>query len=818
MYFARSDQNGNPLAQMPKPLTARLVRNVDGTDQLTFEFTDPNALAFGDYVTFLDPDGNPREYIAQSPSVSRGDGKPLVSVICNGSIAELEGHAIKEKRNRGATATVCLNKALEGTRWTAGVAEGDGTADLSFYDTNTLQAIEDTCSEFGLEVVASYETTDDRISKRTLSLLKRQGRATGVLRRFEYAAGLIDIERTYSASLVFTRVHGRGKGLEKTDAENNDKGGYERKLTFEDINNGKDYVEDTEATARWGVPDANGVRQPVEAYYVNSDCEDKQQLLDETKAYLNKVKEPKVTYEASVIAFATAGLDVQGIALGDSVQLIDQPTGIRVEGRVVEIDMNLLDPTDTQITLGNIIEPFSVTNKRIQDTVTDLISSSDRWDAAANLEPSFVSGVLAGLNSQMNVSGGWTYFTPNQGLFIYDRAIDDNPTAVIQLGGGFIRIANSKLSNGEWDWKAIGTGAGFIAEMLVAGILKGGKSWWNLETGEVEFTSGVIHNASDTVSINMNTGEVILKRGIISDGAGNEWDLSSGGGISITDGTIRISGYVNGEWCQTVIDASGFHVNGRGNDTGSMTDTSGNLGLRVSAVGPDDQNYLEINDATKGGKGFRYLSGRAEMLAFDMSNTSDTSRLSTTWTVNGYRILEAQVGSAYSAGRSMTIYSPAGSDPHFDMQADGNVEITTGGQSSLGMDTQFIHLAVGTPRLTVTSEYAAIVCGENHVMVSKDGIGFVPDINKSQASAAVLENRLMALADEGVDLSDASAYDSMPVSMEELGLGQLHDVLRLLCDGKQDDAKALLDQYESEQKTVSQKTYDSLNRPYALNK
>lgn len=580
MYFARSDQNGNPLPPMPEPLTARLVRNVDGTDQLTFEFTDPNALAFGDYVTFIDPEGNPREYIAQSPSVSRGEGEPLVSVICNGSIAELEGHAIKEKRNRGATATVCLGKALEGTRWTAGTAEGSGTADLSFYDTNSLQAIEDTCGEFGLEAVVSYETTDDRISKRTVSLLKRQGRAAGVLRRFEYAADLVDIERTYSAGLVFTRIHGRGKGLEKTDAENNDKDGYERKLTFEDINNGKDYVEDTQATARWGVPDADGVRQPVEAYYVNSDCEDKQQLLDETKAYLDKVKEPKVTYEASVIAFATAGLDVQGIALGDSVQLVDQPTDIRVEGRVVEIDMNLLDTTDTQITLGNIIEPFSVTNKRIQDTVTDLISSSDRWDAAANLEPSFIGGVLAGLNSQMNVSGGWTYFTPNQGIFIYDRAIDDNPTAVIQLGGGFLRIANSKQSNGEWDWKAIGTGAGFAAEMLVTGILRGGSTWINLDTGEVNFENGVIHDAKNNNSWNLSQG-IFRTRDIEVDGATIDnatIDNATIDGATISNGTID-------DLTATNIHGSNFDVKNSTVEGSTFSTALNGQGVKITGTG-----------------------------------------------------------------------------------------------------------------------------------------------------------------------------------------------------------------------------------------
>ena len=74
-------------------------------------------------------------------------------------------------------------KALAGTRWILGTVH-DGTktteADLAFYHTNALSAIQDICATFGLEAVTTYQpdATGTRIATRTLSLVSRRGAAT----------------------------------------------------------------------------------------------------------------------------------------------------------------------------------------------------------------------------------------------------------------------------------------------------------------------------------------------------------------------------------------------------------------------------------------------------------------------------------------------------------------------------------------------------------------------------------------------------------------------------------------------------------------
>jgi hypothetical protein len=53
----------------------------------------------------------------------------------------------------------------------------------------------------------------------------------------------------------------------------------------------------------------------------------------------------------------------------------------------------------------------------------------------------------------------------------------------IQLLGGSFRIANSKLPNGEWNWRTFGDGNGFVADAFIGGLLKGGKVNFDLTNG-----------------------------------------------------------------------------------------------------------------------------------------------------------------------------------------------------------------------------------------------------------------------------------------------------------------------------------------------
>ena len=52
------------------------------------------------------------------------------------------------------------------------------------------------------------------------------------------------------------------------------------------------------------------------------------------------------------------------------------------------------------------------------------------------------------INQIMNATGGYTYLKPGQGIYVYDKPEDQNPTQCIHIGGGYWRIATTKNRTG----------------------------------------------------------------------------------------------------------------------------------------------------------------------------------------------------------------------------------------------------------------------------------------------------------------------------------------------------------------------------------
>lgn len=308
------DRWGNPKPAPMTVLAARRTQNVDGTDNL--DLLSDLDLEKGDRVAWRDHMGLWREWVVNSTDTSRSDRLPLSTAHCVDAIQELASTYIEDKRNRSATASACAKKALAGTRWILGTVH-DGTktteADLAFYHTDALSAIQDICATFGLEAVTTYQpdATGTRIATRTLSLVSRRGAATPT-KRFTYGKDLASIRRTIDATQVATRLYGWGKGVATTDDDGEETGGYSRKISFADINGGKAYVEDATALALWGVPGPDGTRIHSEADAEFPDCEDPKQLLTLTKEALKTRSQPVVSYECDVTSLAAAGVNAEG--------------------------------------------------------------------------------------------------------------------------------------------------------------------------------------------------------------------------------------------------------------------------------------------------------------------------------------------------------------------------------------------------------------------------------------------------------------------------------------------------------------------------
>lgn len=496
MRYMIFDRWGNPLGDLPYVIKAIRTRATDGTD--TLDITTIGEINKDERIAFKDSMGRWAEYLCQSTQTARAAGMPVTVAYCTGSIAELSRTYIEDKRNRNANAKACLAKALEGTRWAVGTVETGtltGTADLAFYHCTVLEAVQKTADTYGLEVQTEVQPdpTGNRIGRRIIHLVEHRGSAN-TTKRFEYGKDLTQIKRDIDSGDVITRLYGWGKGIEQTNDQGEATGGYGRKISFADVNNGKPYVQDDQALANWGIPGPDGTRHHSEASVDFPDCEDPQELLNLTKAALKTRATPVVSYTADVTALGQAGLSAEGTDVGDSVQIIDTSFAapLRLEGRILQIEEDLAGSlADTKITLGNIRQSYTQRLAAQQQALDKLVSNSGAWNSAAGGAGPYMKDLIDRINQIMNATGGYTYLKPGQGIYVYDKPEDQNPTQCIHIGGGYWRIADHKKANGDWDFRSLANGKGLFADTIFTGRLSdaAGLNFWDMDTGEFSLSA-----------------------------------------------------------------------------------------------------------------------------------------------------------------------------------------------------------------------------------------------------------------------------------------------------------------------------------------
>lgn len=461
------------------------------------------ALKQGYRLVWADRLGKVHEHVCQDPKGLHAGGDTVYTDTAINSICETYGDYIEDKRPYGYGFLQALNVCLGPTRWTAGTVDQTGTVDkgLTFYHTSAREALQ-SILKCGGELETEITVSGGRVTSRRVGIRSHRG-AKGGHRRFTYTKDLASVSRTEHYGAI-TACYGYGKGIET------DTGGYGRKLTFGDINNGKNYVEDATALKLYGRPDGRGGHAHVFGQYENPNCEDAATLLAETRAYHDSRKEPGMTYEADVVDLVQFGREWEGVAVGDDVQIVDTcfSPALRCEGRVTKLVTDELGGA-MRVTLGNITETMADMWLSQQKQVSSLSKRSSSWDVAASTPPSYLQQVVDAMNTQFNMSGSsYTFTSFEQGTIYASVPMDANGRSTtgkgsaMQLCSQGFRIASGCKADGSWDWRTFGTGAGFTADLITVGTLMGdlikagtiqdkaGKNYWNLDESEVHLGPG----------------------------------------------------------------------------------------------------------------------------------------------------------------------------------------------------------------------------------------------------------------------------------------------------------------------------------------
>ena len=506
---------------------------LDGTDELGI--TCAEDLVKGDRIVWIDLQGVCHEHIVDTiDRVHDDDGAPETQAVCINSVNETWDDWLDDKRPSGSV-SVALASILADTRWEVGTCDQGGTASRTFYHESVREGLAGIIETWGGELETLIVHDGARIVSRRVSVRAKRGNQHSA-KRFTWTKDLVSVKRSVASDNPKTRVYGYGKGVETEG------GGYGRRLTFGDINGGKDYVEDAEATTVWGHPDGEGGILPAVASYVNEQCEDAAQLLQETKDYLEQVKEPKVTYTASVIDLYAFGRSWEGVGVGDDVAIIDKgfsAEGVRLHGRVSQIERDLLTG-DATVTFGTLTDTMADMWQSVNNALKSNSQQNALYDAAAGTSVSWLIQLQQALNAQFNAVG--TYHVETFELGEIWSNVPLNPETglpvkatadmwAINVNGRGQRLAAGLTSDGQWDWRTFFTGGMVTADVINAGTMKAdrvraglltdekGNNFWDLTSGEFSLSAGAM--LGDTSVEDLFTGLHELDKtmdGIAEDG------------------------------------------------------------------------------------------------------------------------------------------------------------------------------------------------------------------------------------------------------------------------------------------------------------
>ena len=264
-------------------------------------------------------------------------------------------------------------------------------------------------------------------------------------------------------------------------------------MTFADINDGKDYVENYTYSNRIIYGTA----------IIDERFTDKQSLKDYAQATLDANAVPAVSYECDVVDVAAMDSDYsfQQLQMHKSVWLLDKKFNTRVAHRVVEYCIYPDDASKNKVTLSTVTPSLQSAVRFLQNSINDPNSAArQRETSAVDAATKLITGAKGGNVRFVNDGNG----KPIE-LLIMDT--DDIATAQkvwrFNIGGfGF----SSNGYNGIYA-TAITQDGHIVADFMDVGTLSAvlikstdGKSKWNLSTGEMD-----LYNTKITTSSTGNT-------------------------------------------------------------------------------------------------------------------------------------------------------------------------------------------------------------------------------------------------------------------------------------------------------------------------
>lgn len=269
------------------------------------------------------------------------DGRVVTSVYAEADFYDLAFSAIKRPIEMNADlADVPMGHALQDTGWSVGNVNVTAQRTWRCQEQNALAILRKVQEIYGGDLVFDS-------ANKLVHLLTFDGTDSGAL--FCYRKNMKSIQRVVDTRSLVTRLYAYGKGG----------------LTFESINNGRDYVEDFTYS--------NEIRI---AALDCSNFENPYQMLEFAQLRLAELAQPRISYVMSAMDLSVlTGYEHETWKLGDIVMVYDDELNLSIKTRIVRRQYNLQEPWKTVLELSTTLRELGDASAQ-WDKMSDQLSQS----------------------------------------------------------------------------------------------------------------------------------------------------------------------------------------------------------------------------------------------------------------------------------------------------------------------------------------------------------------------------------------------------------------------------------------------------------
>lgn len=253
------------------------------------------------------------------------------------------GRLVEDVRPENRDAAFILNQTIgANTRWHPVITDTTGILSTNFYWTTPMEVVEFVVENFRLEFEPEILFDGQKVNGLNVHFKKRLGEDKP--KRVVFGPNTPSLQYDVDYSEIVTKLAVHGKGEEVGD-------GYGRRINFSDRNInrngvisplGSRYLEDPDITANYG----NFDNEPKHANVIFEDIENVNELIEAGIEEYERVSRPQYIFTATVA-------DIGNVNIGDSVLIVRREHGIYFRARVHKISVDLLNPQDAEVVLGD---------------------------------------------------------------------------------------------------------------------------------------------------------------------------------------------------------------------------------------------------------------------------------------------------------------------------------------------------------------------------------------------------------------------------------------------------------------------------------